>query len=1091
MSFIDDGGGDGGIGAGGGGGEHDYLNIVQPLQTSSSLSSSSGAHVGHNVDANFDAALPVSASGGSLEMPSTGFSKLRKLTWLDVSDNRISHIATNYLPTKIITLNLGDNLFTEVPVNVLAHLHQLRTLFMRNNLITSLANIEQFNNHLLLERIDLSFNMIDTLPSELFTRNSTVKVLVFDKNLLRELPAAAFANLSSTRLAFAFNRIERISATAFDGLEHTLEHLDLEHNLLTEFPSAVLSMKRLNYLYLPSNGISDVVQLPKSLRALSLAANNFTTIPVAGLKHCPELIYLNIGYNKIAELPENVFAEWASRVQTLFLRNNKITSLSYGSLNGLDSIKELSLSFNDIHYVHPQAFENISKTLNIFELSFGLYRDDFPIDQFKCLTELMWLSLDNNNLKRISDESLITLTELVHIDLSFNRINMFPPTIFIAEVHKKLKEIDLSYNSLTKIYTNTFDSLVALRTVSLSSNRITSLDMHSFHNLPALATVDLTHNLLRNISENVFTFLPRLLQLDLMYNHLEHLTLKIFKHATNESMPLRLNISHNRLTQLEGEINSFLYIYSIDATSNCLNDSQSFRHLSYSLKVLILRHNCFAALNNHAFTELYNMEVLDLGHNNLSLLRRRCFQGLTGLQRLDLSNNHISQLQMDQFTDLRNLRILNLAHNRLRSLPREIFLHTRIEYLDLSHNQLAMWPAVSLSDIGFTLRNVQIAANDIEYLEPDMFLNSPYVHTLNLSRNKLVVIPDHTFVHLHNLTALDLSNNPLVTANLEQIFMHTLALRVLHLRAMGLYNMPSLASVKHLTELDVSVNNLQETSSLNRLPYLRVLKIAQNKVSNISVLAERLPQSLRVLDLSRNPVRRIFSSDFKRIWRLEALYMIGCYVNSGAAFSRLTNLKIFHFDAQRVYSEAVAKLYGLHELRIEVRGEVLDDTLLASLRKHSKINRVEITGKQLSSISPKAFVGLSHNYHLDLSIHDTLINDFPPTIFYALRTIPHLSINLSNNNVANLAPDSFYPNASSWDSVGTRSIIGGLDVVGNPLQCECGLVWLGHWLRRWLREVSHVHSLTDEEFKSMVEVSSDTIKFNLFQHFNPTIISGN
>lgn len=67
--------------------------------------------------------------------------------------------------------------------------------------------------------------------------------------------------------------------------------------------------------------------------------------------------------------------------------------------------------------------------------------------------------------------------------------------------------------------------------------------------------------------------------------------------------------------------------------------------------------------------------------------------------------------------------------------------------------------------------------------------------------------------------------------------------------------------------------------------------------------------------------------------------------------------------------------------------------------------------------------------------------------------------------------DSFYPTVSIWDAVGTRSIIGGLDLYGNALQCDCGLVWLGHWLRRWLRETAQMNMISKDEMKKMLLVS--------------------
>lgn len=41
-------------------------------------------------------------------------------------------------------------------------------------------------------------------------------------------------------------------------------------------------------------------------------------------------------------------------------------------------------------------------------------------------------------------------------------------------------------------------------------------------------------------------------------------------------------------------------------------------------------------------------------------------------------------------------------------------------------------------------------------------------------------------------------------------------------------------------------------------------------------------------------------------------------------------------------------------------------------------------------------------------------------------------------------------------------LAGGLILKGNPWTCDCGLVWLGHWLRRYLRETKQIHTVVLE-----------------------------
>ncbi|XP_035913397.1 chaoptin [Anopheles stephensi] len=1003
------------------------------------------------------------------------FAKLKKLVWLDISSNRIAHISPNTFPKSLVTIDLSKNILSQFPTAFLEHLHDLRVLSLKDNLIAKLDGSPETTGtaRIRLEKLDLSLNLIEELPSLLFNGSVRIKAINFDKNFIRHLEADTFQGLNIVHMVLAFNFIESIDDAAFATLENSLEYLDLERNRLTAVPSAIGRLNRLRYLYLTSNeltGIPDLPEalLPTTLKVLSLSGNNFTAIPVEGLSNCTELSYLNMGYNKIAEIEENAFAGWGSNLQTLLLRNNKITSLNYGAFNGLDTIKEISLSFNDIHYVHPNVFENVSTSLKILELSFGIYREEYPGEALAVLTELMWLGLDNNNLKTLPDGALSTLGQLTYVNLAFNRIVAIPRWLFRSDVHRNLVEIDLSFNQLEDLPSATFDSLELIQIINLSSNKLRSMQKNALHDLPYLTYVDLSYNMLQNISEGAFSFLPSLLSVDLMHNELSTLSLKVFRQVSNATTPMRLNISNNAIEFLDGDVNSLLYVYSLDASHNQLQDTTVFRALAFSLRILYLNWNNFTTLGNHAFGDLQILEILNLANNNISSLRRRSFAGLMNLQEFDLSHNRIESLQIEQFSPLKKLRLLRLNNNRLRAIPRDTFLNTRIEFLDLSHNQFVSWQATAFADIGFTLRSIQFDNNLLEFLDPYMFTSTQFLLELNLAENLIKLIPDNSFANLNNLTVLDLSHNQLMPINFRELFINVPRLRVLSLRSTGIYRLPSLA-LPQLATLDVSNNNLQEIESQEELFYLRELHIQENKINNISNLLRNLPPALRVLDISRNPIRKISFHDFSLSRRLEELLIEDIKIANPDIFIKLHNLKKLRISAQHNFSELVSKLRGLQELYVTIYDEHLGDGLFTSrMHANTKLNVVEITGRRLVSISSNAFQGLARNHDLKLRIHNTMVNDLPPGVFYALKYIPRLSIDLSDNLLAALAPDSFYPNASSWDAVGTRSVIGGLDVSNNPLQCECGLVWLGHWLRRWLRETAQVNLIPKDEMKQMI-----------------------
>lgn len=586
----------------------------------------------------------TSSNGNHITRP---LSKLRKLLWLDLSNNRIYHISANYLPRTLVTVDLSRNLLAIFPQQLFEHLYDLRILSLRDNLIknlhsTKLETLRLIRMH--LEKLDLGMNSIEEIHSDWFQNSYSdvhIKALNLEKNYIKTLPENAFKGTAIVHLVLAFNQIQRIHVNAFDGITETLEYLDLERNELQSVPGAIRKLTKLKYLYLTSNNIAHLSNLPDTttdnLKVLSLSGNNFTSIPVDGLRNFTELSYLNLGYNTIFEIPEYIFVGWGERLQTLLLRNNKITHLHYESFHGLSEIKEISLSFNDISITNPYVFENVSSTLKILELSFAVFPARSielidPLDALIPLTQLMWLGLDNNNLKVLSNTSFASMRELSYINLGFNQLISLPRGLFLTDVHRHLVEIDLSYNSLHTISTGDFNNLSDLQIINLQSNKIRVVEKHSFTSMEYLNSIDLSHNHLSNISVEAFAFLPRLRSLNLQHNSLCVFSLTSLHHVSNMSFPLKVNLSHNFIQSFDGNLSSYMYISKLDMSFNNIKDPISFANLGNTLRELSLIGNSIQSLGNHALGDLEFMEVLNLSRNNITSLRRRSFQGLNNLQ---------------------------------------------------------------------------------------------------------------------------------------------------------------------------------------------------------------------------------------------------------------------------------------------------------------------------------------------------------------------------------------------------------------------------------------------------------------------------
>ncbi|KAK0079520.1 hypothetical protein PV325_001105 [Microctonus aethiopoides] len=1008
-----------------------------------------------------------------IEIPQV-LSHFNKLVWLNLDGNNIQNIQDFVLPLNIRTLSLNNNLLTSFPVAI-KNLELLNWLYLRGNSIKILEipNLKSPS----LELIDISDNIIESIRF-LTSSNSTlyIKDLNMSNNKITTISADVFKYLSTRRIHLSSNNISFIDINAFNGLEDILEYLNLENNELNGIPSALSGLKRISYLNLANNNIHNISynafeSFGEHLRVLSLATNNLVALPVIALTVCRRLLHLNLEYNKITNVVPGDF-EWAESLEILVLRNNALTKLDFATFKGANKLKELSLSFNQLSEFNDKALVGIENNLEIIELSFAFANDALPNKALASLNNLLWLVLDNNNFHTIDSNIFCAFQQLRYINMESNQLNYLSSELFCPDIHQKLRDIKFGYNYLEIIPDDTFVNLTELRSLDLTGNRIHHLTFGTINNCPKLTTISLAYNRISSMENEALHALPNLKYLNLEFNELTSLNFD----AITESGELgfSLNVSYNVISEIN-YVRNLINLTSLDIGYN--NLTQLPGHIftaTPNLRTLDLRSNYLTTLQSGTFALEY-LETLNLRDNRLEALRKQAFHGMPSLQQLDISGNSLFQISTEQFRNLRNLRILNISRNRIRSLPRDIFEGTRIELLDLSYNKITIVPSPTFLEVAYTLRDLNLAENFIEHLDALAFPTSQLT-SLNLANNHLTILPDNSFVSLTKLQSLNLSQNYL-QANFKELLHYLPGLRHLYMINCGFRQIPILP-LTNLNILDLSFNDIDNIKQVDTqyFPHLKVLKLVNNSLTAVPNVKL---QFLRQLDLSYNPIEELTRDTFVVYPRLEDLVLRKLYrvklVNNDCLQS-LHYLKRLRLQtwSQGGGLELHRLLNGLplRTIEIEVTERVLKNQIHNAFTR--RLRELTITGEMLEVIAPAAFSTIESG-ELILRIKDTHVRRFQSDIFLSLaRKMSQLTLDLRNNNINELSPSVIYGNLS-WETVGTNLVAGGLQISGNPLECDCEIAWLSLWLRRWLREARQIHTASQSDARQLRNIAGRAV----------------
>lgn len=923
------------------------------------------------------------------------------------------------------TLNLSGNVIDLIDGGAFHGLWNLTVLDLSNNRIRALTNYDVFTNLNSLKTLQLSNNFLKQIPSmALRTVQQSLNTLYLGSNGIRELKLDDFAELSA------------------------LEFLDLSRNRIAELPPTVFSrLSRLEELIIDVNLVRKMEESMfeglQNLKRLRMNDNTILGIPTRALTAIPSLQSLAIGYNRVAAISLDLLQP-IRNLHELILDFNLVREIPNGSFRNFSSLQRLSLRGNQISSISQTTFSGLETSLRILDLSANLL-EQYPT--FERLTKIEDLNLSENDIISLPENAFEALPSVTKFNLHNNYLTDLPPGTF---------------GSISNI----------LRYLYLSDNNIKVISRGVFDNLEVLETLDLSQNELQEIEE-VFRNLSRLQQLNLAHNKISTVRQKSFQDMAELRL---LNLSHNLLSVFDGGI---------------------FHSSHNKLEIIDLSHNHIHYLIPNALSHTPRLTYLDLSFNKMTIFLEDILRDAPLLETLKMQNNHLQQIDSGQFSHAIRLRYLdlsrnqieaigkwvwrnssqvrhlNLRNNKLTALTKEIFNGLACLNLDMSYNNLTSLPAgIFARDHVSKLLSINLAFNQFTRL-PLSSLNEQYaaLQEMNIANNQISHVPDNANA-LVNVKRLNLANNPLSEESLRNILSEPKTVQELNIANCGLQHLTDLET-PFLRRLNLSRNSITSLrpAIFQRTTLLEQLDLSGNSIRNLNAdvsLALQMIPTLKFLDLSKNPIRDIGSSDLNGLTYLEILKLsklneLGRFDHE--AITKLSNLKqlsIYDYPRLGFYDihGILEAIPALENLEVEIKASVLRDQLHPAF--NPRLRHLALYGKSLQNLTTVSFAGLLAP-SMDIIIHSTSVSVIPNAIFLPLPTSSNIELSLSNNEITRLGPNILMTLNEKRHQVQLKG------VSTNPLHCDCFLKSLYIWIKERIldgeEEWLHPECFTPEELK--------------------------
>lgn len=485
-----------------------------------------------------------------------------------------------------------------------------------------------------------------------------------------------------------------------------------------------------------NDGVLEDITLESTVHSLDLSDLNLREIKEEAFKKVPHLKSLYLPNNKLTSLLPNTFNE-LKKLEILSLANNNLTGLS-SALSPLSSLKMLDLSHNSYLKAEKSSFAGLSDDTDVIVRNTSIQALSQSL--FEMTSNEVFTTKEGFTTEDLYNEYLIVsgfladdriLNKLNNTKCLDTDISRNPKPVMICKVNGIVQSVELATESLPAHCTNLPSPTADEKNYMGYELSIIDSGIKGFakdwYRLPQesqITKLNIDFSVLSEINENMLNYLPPcIVKVELSLPGLLVLKANVMKNENILSIGLFSRfVNDKRALKIEkGAFEGLPNLLKADLGMNNIDDIEFVKGFPSTLEFLQLYDNNISNLPNGVFSHLTSLSRLDMTSNKISSINKNSLSGLGNLIYLSMADNALTKINSKCFDHLTNLRYLYLDENSIAKVENGFARNLgNLVYLNIRENALRTLERGLFYGIGLEGR---VSVGNIEYFQPGIFKN--------------------------------------------------------------------------------------------------------------------------------------------------------------------------------------------------------------------------------------------------------------------------------------------------------------------------------------------------------------------------------